>query len=168
MRLRAIFLLAMMFGNCAAFDKTASSKDDAMKTRKLFFAEGGQNCNEACYMVVAGGAIKRECYLEPLKEAAKDQAACKSAIENMNLDKAFPGDAAGPGHMGIQSVGTHADDNSGCTYYPSHGLVQLMRKPDAAGNGGDPTCEQRNPDKNRRRVCACRVKVTGKFYSYYI
>ena len=97
-------------------------------------AQGGETCSEACE------AMNATCDLGAIQDAASDVSVCKAMIESV-------GYAPSKG-------GRYPDDNSGCTYHPGQtGWYQLM------DNGKDTTCEARNADKSRRRVCFCQVET---------
>ena len=97
-------------------------------------AQGGETCSEACE------AMNATCDLGAIQDAASDVSVCKAMIESVGY--------------GPSKGGRYPDDNSGCTYHPGQtGWYQLM------DNGKDTTCEARNADKSRRRVCFCQVET---------
>lgn len=94
----------------------------------FFFAEGATSCDAAC--------------------AAKGSSCDASRISGLNTYELCAAKVTELGGT-FSSGGTYQDDNSGCTYYPSAGLVQQFIK------DGPPGCGVVNPDTDRQRVCAC-------------
>ena len=93
-------------------------------------ADGGKTCTEACKD--KGG----ECNLAAIEYVAGSVSICKETIESLGKTP--------------KRGGRWRDDNSGCTYHPHQsGWYQLM------DNGKGTTCDARNRDRSRQRVCAC-------------
>ena len=93
-------------------------------------ADGGQTCSEAC-------ENKGErCDLEAIQHVASEVSICKETVESLGKT---------PGKQG-----RYKDDNSGCTYHPGQdGWAQVY------DNGTETTCDARNADGSRQRVCSC-------------
>jgi len=97
---------------------------------EYFLADGGKTCTEACKD--RGG----KCNLAAIEYVAGSVSICKETIESLGKTPT--------------RGGRYRDDNSGCTYHPGQtGWFQVM------DNGKGTTCDARNRDRSRQRVCAC-------------
>ena len=97
-------------------------------------ATGGTSCTEACK------SKGLTCDVDSILSIASDLSTCKETIQKLGKS----GD----------NEGTFPDDNSGCTYHPNgNGWYQLMN------NGKPTTCDVKNSDGTRQRVCSCKGKA---------
>ena len=99
-----------------------------------FLATGGTSCTEACK------SKGLTCDVDSILSIATDLSTCNETIQKLGKTAA--------------SQGTFPDDNSGCTYHPNgNGWYQLMN------NGYPTTCDVKNSDATRQRVCSCKGKA---------
>ena len=97
-------------------------------------ATGGTSCTEACKLKGL------TCDVDSILSIATDLSTCNETIQKLGKTAA--------------SQGTFTDDNSGCTYHPNgNGWYQLM------SNGKPTTCDVKNSDGTRQRVCSCKGKT---------
>merc|ERR1712107_478925 len=100
-----------------------------------FLADGGETCDEAF------DGAGQECDIAALEAAAVNIDTCVGILNGLGKPTA-------------SFRGTHQDDNAGCTWGPwDQGYAQLYRK-----GGLGPQCSERNQDRNRQRLCACKPK----------
>ena len=99
-----------------------------------FLATGGISCTEAC---TVKGLV---CDIDIIRHVASDFSICKETLKALGTT--------------AEREGTFPDDNSGCTYHPGGtGFYQLMN------NGNPTTCDVKNSDRSRQRVCSCKGKL---------
>ena len=104
-----------------------------------FLATGGKSCTEAC---TVKGLI---CDIDVIRHVASDFSICKETLKVLRAT--------------AEREGTFPDDNSGCTYHPGGtGFYQLMN------NGKPTTCDVKNSDGSRQRVCSCKGEIPGHQY----
>ena len=104
-----------------------------------FLATGGKSCTEAC---TVKGLI---CDIDVIRHVASDFSICKETLKALRAT--------------AEREGTFPDDNSGCTYHPGGtGFYQLMN------NGKPTTCDVKNSDGSRQRVCSCKGEIPGHQY----
>ena len=98
------------------------------------------SCTEACK------SKGLTCDVDSILSIATDLSTCNETIQKLGKTAA--------------SQGTFTDDNSGCTYHPNgNGWYQLMN------NGYPTTCDVKNSDGTRQRVCSCKGKIRFRQYS---